>query len=90
MQELIVILACLNNNGCTESYSAYAKYNPLLIQELNRMEVEYKNKLGPVVTNYVLPMTSFAAFNRFNLRLDKHLVLTYSKNEYKLTFGRDF
>jgi hypothetical protein len=69
MQEIIVLFACLNGNGCAASGSAYHYYNKELVQNI---KVNGEKIVSPEVTTFLVAAHNkevSAQINNYTLKL---------------------
>lgn len=69
MQELLVIFACLNGTGCSETSNAYYQSHPELQRMVEMNERRIKNYVGPIVVESAAPIAFVAAGGTGNFKL---------------------
>jgi uncharacterized protein (DUF1697 family) len=90
MQEIILIFACLNKTGCEETYKAYYKNNPTLVEMVKDNEQRAKVLLKPYAVDQVLPFIMAATGQEVIFNLDKNFTIKNYKNITQLTFKKEF
>jgi hypothetical protein len=89
MQEFLVIFACLNSTGCSETSNTYYHYHPEVRKIVQRHEERAKEIAGPVIVKYSAPFFFLAAggtgnfkiYGDFSLQMKEYTTptLVYSK-----------
>lgn len=89
MQELLVIFACLNSTGCSETSNAYYKSHPELEEMVHQTERKLKNYVGPIIVESAAPIFfvaqggtgNFKLYGNFSLQIHKYqdTMLIFSK-----------
>lgn len=90
MGEMLVLFACLNNTGCTETSSLYYEQNPDLKELVYKYEDKVKAAAGPLVVQYVAPLTWVATGHDATARLSTHFFITCKKDANIVQFKYDF
>lgn len=91
MQELLVIIACLNAKGCDKASSAYYQTNPNVREMIERQERRIKNYVGPVVVEAATPVFFILRSGTGSFKLYKNLSLEIKDfKEGKLVYSVGF
>jgi hypothetical protein len=69
MQELLVIFACLNSTGCSQTSNAYYHYHPEMRKMVEYNEQQLRNFVGPTVVEYSAPFLFVAAGGTGNFKI---------------------
>lgn len=89
IQEVLVLLACISNKGCTPTVSLYYDSNPKIEQTVKTNERIVLKQLAPEVIT-VAPYALFFATGRGSFRLVKNTVLTVGRNNVLITIYKTF
>jgi hypothetical protein len=90
LPEALVIFACLNSTGCTETSRHYYNTHPQ-IQVIAKKTVKIaKQYVGTVVIDTVGPVLFAAAGGTGTIRLGKHLSLQLNRDSAILGLGLEF
>lgn len=90
MEEFLVIFACLNSTGCTETSRHYYNTHPQ-IQEVVKKGEKIANKyIGPTAIQVLGPAILISAGATGTIRLNKHFSLQGNKNTGILGFSKEF
>ena len=91
MQELLVVFACLNSTGCSETSNAYYQAHPEFQEMLRVNERRLKNFVGPTIVESSAPFLFVAAGGTGNFKLygDFSLQIHQYKNTL-LLFNKGF
>lgn len=85
MTELLVILACTQGSGCSNTATAYYYSNPNLIELVKTKQAKVTQTLGAYAP-YITPMIVFYK-NKGEIYLSKSYHLEYNKDESKVLFA---
>lgn len=89
IQELLVIIACTHNSGCTETMALYYTDHPG-IEKLIDKNKRYVNKtIGPEAV-FIAPYALVAAGGQGSFRLNKYMSVKLSRNTEMIVFRLDF
>lgn len=89
VKELLVTIACMNNQGCTESTSSYLKENPQYRQFIRRKERSLSDLVGPY-TVALLPSATLLIKGRGTVNITKLVSLQFSQYETTLNLSISF
>lgn len=87
--EALVIFACVNNTGCTETSNQYFRQNPDLKQIIDKDTQELKDYIGPKFVDNVGPFLFIAAGGSGTIKLNKYFSLQASQSSATLSFRWD-
>ena len=73
MTEFLVIMACLNGKGCSETSNAYYQAHPELREMVQEQEKRVKDYCGPIIVEVAGPFLFIAAGGTGNFKLYKNL-----------------
>lgn len=90
MEELLVVFACLNSSGCSETSNVYYQTHPEVREMIQDKERSIKKYAGPVMIETVGPMIVVFSGGTGNLRLNHLLSLQFTKTNNKLIFNLEF
>ncbi len=94
LPELLVIFACVNSTGCSETSSAYYNIHPEIQQMVEEtgehIRIRAEKYVGPIVIQTVGPMIYAAAGGTGTIRFSKNISVQGNKKDLKLTFGMEF
>lgn len=90
MAELLVLFACINNAGCSETSSQYYVQNPEFREIVTRNETRVREALGPIITQYAAPLAWAAAGKEATTRLSTSFYMTFKMDHQTLLFKREF
>lgn len=88
--ETLVIFACVNGTGCTETSSQYYNTHPEIKEMVKANEEKVKEFIGPTMLAVFSPIAVAATGGTSTFRLSKNFNLQLSVNSQKLTYGFDF
>jgi hypothetical protein len=90
MAELLVLFACLNNTGCSETSSQYYSQHPEFQEFVKTQENNIKQAVGPIITQYGFPIMYAAAGKEATIRLSKTFYFTGSIQKQAVLFKYEF
>jgi hypothetical protein len=90
VEELLVIFACLNSTGCTETSGHYYNTHPQVQEIVKKSEKMVKHYVGPRVIESVGPVLMVAAGGSGTIRLNRNFSLQGNKNNVTLGFTWEF
>ena len=91
MTEFLVIIACLNGKGCSETSNAYYQAHPELQEMVHVQEKKIKDYCGPIVVETAGPFLFIVAGGTGNIKLYKNLSLEIKHfNEPGLVYSVGF
>lgn len=88
--ELLVLFACLNKTGCSETSSQYYSQHPELQEFVKDSENRIKDAAGPIMTQYGAPLIWAASGQEATTRLSTRFYLTFSVNTQILKFKQEW
>lgn len=89
MSELLVLFACLNNVGCSETSSQYYVQHKELQEFVAKEERQIKEE-APILTQYVLPILGIGLGREASIRLSTRFYLTGQLTRQQLVFKQEF
>lgn len=90
LAEGLVLFACLNSTGCSETSSHYYNTHPHIQEIVQDSEQKVAKFVGPTVVTLVGPLIYAAAGGTGTLRLNRVFSLQVSTKSGKLVFGKEF
>lgn len=90
MEEILVITACLYQNGCTETASHYYNQRPHFQEFVTKTEERAKDAAGPLMVNYVTPIAAFVAGATGSMYLHRNLIMKYNRTTVAVVFKKEF
>lgn len=87
--ELIVLLACTQNAGCSQAQSAYFSTHPEFKQIIKTKSKEIKENIGPTLI-YAAPFIAFSINGKATLHINKYVGLQMNNNEQSLILKFSF
>lgn len=89
LAEALVIFACVNSSGCTETSTQYFNTHPEIKEVIMHHEKKVEKILGPTFIQAFGPMIFAAAGGTGAIRLSKHFNLQISPKQSTLVFGKE-
>ena len=90
LEEALVIFACLNSKGCSETSSLYYNRRPEMKQVMESHERKLKKVIGPTVVELLGPVLFVAAGGTGTVRIDKTFSLQINKQSSILFLRSEF
>lgn len=90
LPEALVIFACINNAGCTETSNQYFVYRPDVKQYIDHTGERARQFIGPKIVDTFGPMLFVVAGGRGTIRLSQYWSLQFSKQDGIISFRMDF
>jgi len=75
MMEFLVLVACMNGKGCSQTSNAYYKAHPELQEMVRKNEEKIKDYCGPIIVEAAAPVAFVAAGGTGNFKIYKNLSL---------------
>ena len=88
--EGLVIYACLNHAGCTETSNLYYSQHPELRQMVEYNEKRIKRYVGPIVIETFGPVLFVAAGGQGTIKINRYFSLQFSRENGMLSFRKDY
>ncbi len=88
--ELIVLFACLNATGCSESISSYYSYKPQVKAIVDATEDDMRDYAGPFVSQYAAPVFALGLGRDAVIRLTGSVYLNVGANKNGLIYRKEF
>ncbi len=80
MTEILVLLACATNNGCSPSVNAYYAENPK-VREVTRYHTKrVKTMIGPTAVTFA-PLVLLTAKGKASINLGHNIALQFSNRD---------
>lgn len=90
LEEALVIFACVNSTGCSETSSQYYATHPEFRSFVEYEEKRIRNYVGPQVLDTVGPVLFVVAGGTGTIRLNQYFGLQFSRSNGTLTFKKEF
>lgn len=90
LPEALVIFACVNSTGCSETSSHYFYTHPDVKEMVRKNEKRIEEFIGPYVIQSVGPLFYVAAGGTGTVRLNKYFNLQISTQKSTLMFSKEF
>lgn len=90
MAEFLVIFACLNSTGCTETSSHYYNTHPHIKAFVEKNERLAREYVGSVVIDTYGPVLAIAAGGIGTIRLSKNFSLQGNRERVTIGFMKEF
>lgn len=91
MMEFLVLVACLNGKGCSETSNAYYKAHPELQEMVHQNEKKIKDFCGPIIVESAAPIAFVAAGGTGNFKLYGNFSLEVKQyTQPMLVFSKGF
>ena len=90
LPEALVIFACLNNTGCTETSDEYFRRYPQIKNYIDKEGQHVRQYVGPTIVDTVGPLLFIAGGGTGIIHLHNHFNLQLSKESAKLVFSWSF
>ncbi len=89
IEELIVALACISGNGCSETTHVYYFYNPIVKERISHETKKVNNFIGNDII-VLAPIAFVIVGGSGSIKLSKYISLDLSKGEKSVSFKYDF
>lgn len=90
LPEALVIFACVNSSGCSETSSHYFNTHPEVREIVKRNERIVEKFIGPYVIQTAGPLLYVVAGGTGTVRLSKYFNLQLSTQKSTLVFSKEF
>jgi len=90
LPEALVIFACINNTGCTETSNQYFIYRPDVKRYIDHTGETARQFIGPKIVDTVGPALFVVAGGRGTIKLSQYWSLQFSKQDGIISFRVDF
>ena len=90
LPEALVIFACLNSTGCSETSAHYFNTHPEARKVIKNGEEKIKYYVGPTLITTVGPFIYAAAGGTGTVRLNRYFSLQISKNQNTISYRLEF
>lgn len=90
LPEALVIFACLNSTGCSETSSHYFNTHPDMKEMVKKHERKVEEYVGPYVIATVGPVLHIASGGTGTVRLNRQFSLQVGIKKTTLMFGMEF
>lgn len=90
VEELIVIFACLNNVGCTETSNQYFTVHPEVKTYIDREAKQAREYIGPKLVDTVGPVLFVIGGGTGIIHVQEHINLQMTRDSGKLVFSWSF
>lgn len=90
MEEILVILACLNSVGCSETSGHYYNTHPKVQEMARKSERIAKRYVGPVVVEAIGPVLVAVSGSTGTIRLNQYFSLQGNKRNATLSFNLEY
>lgn len=90
MVEVLVVLACTMDKGCTETSTAYYNANDSLQQLVRRQEKLISDELPPIVVQYVAPYAVYTLGYKSIFKVTRNLSIGVGKYERNFLYTTTF
>lgn len=90
MPELLVMFACLNRTGCSETSSQYYVQHPEFQEFVRTQENRIRESVGPIVVQYAAPVMWAAAGQEATTRISTRFYLTFKYDHQVILFKQEW
>lgn len=90
LPEALVIFACVNSTGCSETSSHYFNTHPDVREIVKTQEKKVEDFVGPYVIQTLGPLFYVASGGTGTVRLNKYFNLQISTQKSTLMFSKEF
>ncbi len=90
LPEALVIFACVNNTGCTESTGIYFSQHPEVKKTIEDKAENARQIIGPRIIDSVGPFIYVVAGGTGTIHIDKYFSLQIRKDSSILSYHLDF
>lgn len=90
LEEALVIFACMNGTGCTETSNQYFVVHPEVKQYIDREGQDLRKLFGPNLVDTAGPMLFVIAGGTGTIKLTKYFSLQANKQSGIISFRKDF
>ena len=89
LAEALVIFACVNNTGCSDTSNLYFGQNPEVKTMIDQKLTQARDFVGPKVVDVVGPLLFLAAGGVGVIKLNEDFSVNGNKNGLTIVFGLD-
>lgn len=86
LPEVLVIFACVNSTGCSETSSLYFQQNPDVKKKIDAKSEQVREYIGPSIVDTVGPLLFVAGGGTGTIKLNKYFSLQLKKDSGIVTF----
>lgn len=90
LPEALVIFACVNSTGCSQTSSHYFNTHPDVRESIKKHERIVQEFIGPYVIQTAGPLIYVVAGGTGTVRLNKYFNLQLSTQKSTLMFSKEF
>jgi hypothetical protein len=87
LPEALVLFACFNSTGCTETSNEYFRRNPDIKHKIDKTAENVRQYVGPSIVDTVGPFLFVAAGGTGVIHLHEHFNLQMKKDSATLIFS---
>lgn len=89
LAEALVIFACVNNTGCSDTSNLYFGQNPQVKSIIDKDAKEARDFIGPKTVDIIGPFLFLAAGGNGVIKIDKNFSVNANKSGGVIIFGLD-
>lgn len=89
LPEALVLFACLNSTGCSETSTHYYNTHPEVREMIQKNEQKIERFIGPTLIQTLGPVLYIAAGKSGTMRINKYLSLQLSSQTSTLVFNKE-
>lgn len=90
LEEALVIFACLNGTGCSETSNQYFAVHPEVKEVVDREGRVIREYIGPTVVDTLGPAIFVVAGGTGTIRITKYFSLQFNKQNGIISFRKDY
>lgn len=90
LEEALVIFACLNSSGCSETSNQYFALHPEVKRTIEKKGQDVRRMIGPQIVDSTGPMVFFIAGGTGVIHLTRRLNLQMNKQSGMIIFSKDY
>ena len=90
MEHLVLIFACINGTGCSETFQTYKYYNATTVNLVESKALEYKKIVPVILSDYILPLSAASAGATAVFKLNKYTNIGVNRDNLSLNYNFSF
>lgn len=90
MEELIVIMACLANRGCSEASKTYYFKHPSVKEYIDKNEQNAKKLVSPFILEYAGPLVLMSTGSDISVKLNREFSVKTNKDTFAIIYKKEF
>lgn len=87
IQELLLIFACVDSKGCSETTQAYINYNKDIVNSIENTAKVVKNTIPGPITRVLLPMYNVYTAKAVIFSVNQYTIVGISNENISISFN---